>query len=48
MDTKSEDLQGFETVPEMLDIEITEETVFAVARTMQGGAGPGGTDATAW
>ena len=48
MDTKSEDLQGFETVPEMLDIEITEETVFAVAKTMQGGAGPGGTDATAW
>jgi hypothetical protein len=40
-------LEEYETVPDFVDLDITEETVEQTARRLSGSAGPGGTDSAA-
>jgi hypothetical protein len=40
-------LEAYEILPDLQDVDITEETVEQVARRLSGSAGPGGTDSAA-
>eukprot|EP00978_Attheya_sp_CCMP212_P038941 scaffold198092_cov45-Attheya_sp.AAC.1 len=40
-----EDLEEYDTLPEFVRVDITDETVEKVVRRLSGAAGPGGTDA---
>ena len=41
-----DDLEDYDTLPEFVRVDITDETVEKEARCLSGAAGPGGTDAS--
>jgi hypothetical protein len=41
-------LEKYETLPDLVALDITEDTVEQVARRLSGSAGPGGTDSAAF